>query len=127
MAGLLRFEINGVSFLMTHDRRDVPRNLEGVQAVNCGHTHRYSEDWIDGRLWLNPGSCGRVRFGGEVTHSEHVKAPNKQILLSVQAIRRAIDRDRKITFRFCFYSVFRIAMMRKRMMLSPSMEKSRPL
>ena len=22
---------------------------------------------IDGRLWLNPGSCGRSRFGGEVT------------------------------------------------------------
>ena len=64
---LLRFEIGGVHFLMTHDRRDVPRNLEGVQAVICGHTHRYSEEWIDGRLWLNPGSCGKARFGGEAT------------------------------------------------------------
>ena len=67
LAGILRFTIGGVSFLMTHDRRDVPRNLEGVQAVIYGHTHRYSEEWIDGRLWLNPGSCGRVRWGGEVT------------------------------------------------------------
>ena len=67
LAGILRFTIGGVSFLMTHDRRDVPRNLEGVQAVIYGHTHRYSEEWIDGRLWLNPGSCGRARWGGEVT------------------------------------------------------------
>lgn len=67
LAGILRFEIDGVSFLMTHDRRDVPRNLEGIQVVVCGHTHRYSEEWIDGRLWLNPGSCGRARFGGDVT------------------------------------------------------------
>ena len=67
LAGILCFEIDGVSFLMTHDRWDVPRNLEGIQVVVCGHTHRYSEEWIDGRLWLNPGSCGRARFGGDVT------------------------------------------------------------
>ena len=37
--------------------------------------------------------------------SEHVKAPNKQILLSVQAISRAIDRDRKITFKYMEYNL----------------------
>ena len=67
LAGILRFSIAGVSFLMTHDPWDVPRNLEGVQVVVCGHTHRYREETIDGRLWLNPGSCGRARFGGDVT------------------------------------------------------------
>ena len=67
LAGILRFKIAGVSFLMTHDRYDVPRNLEGIQAVIYGHTHRYSEEWADGRLWLNPGSCGYARFGGDVT------------------------------------------------------------
>ena len=67
LKGILRFEIAGVKFLMTHDRRDVPGNLEGVQAVIFGHTHQYSEEWIDGRLWLNPGSCGRARWGAEVT------------------------------------------------------------
>ncbi len=67
LAGLLRFSIAGVSFLITHDRRDVPRNLDGIQVVVCGHTHRYSEEWTEGRLWLNPGSCGRPRWGGEVT------------------------------------------------------------
>ena len=67
LAHVLRFEIAGVSFLMIHDRYDVPRNLEGIQAVIYGHSHRYSEQWIDGRLWLNPGSCGRSRFGSDVT------------------------------------------------------------
>ncbi len=67
LAGILRFEIGGVSFCMVHDRRDVPRDLTGVDAVIFGHSHRYSEEWTDGRLWLNPGSCGRSRFGGDVT------------------------------------------------------------
>ena len=67
LAGFLRFQIGGVSFYMTHDRWDVPHSLDGVDAVICGHSHRYSEEWIDGRLWLNPGSCGRARFGGDVT------------------------------------------------------------
>ena len=64
---LLQFEIGGVRFLMVHDRRDLPRRLTGTDVIIHGHTHRYSEEWIDGRLWLNPGSCGRSRFGGEVT------------------------------------------------------------
>lgn len=67
LAGILRFQIGGVRFLMTHDRWDVPHNLEGVDAVITGHTHRYSEEWADGRLWLNPGACGRSRFGSAVT------------------------------------------------------------
>ena len=67
LAGVLRFTIAGVNFLMTHDRYDVPRNLEGIQIIIYGHSHRWSEEMIDGRLWLNPGSCGRARFGGDVT------------------------------------------------------------
>ena len=67
LAGFLRFRIGGVSFLMVHDRRDAPRDLAGVDVVVCGHTHHYSEEWEDGRLWLNPGSCGRSRYGEDVT------------------------------------------------------------
>jgi len=67
LAHVLRFTIAGVSFLMAHDRYDIPRDLNGVQAVIYGHSRRYSEEWIDGRLWLNPGSCGRSRFGSAVT------------------------------------------------------------
>ena len=85
LAGILRFEIAGVSFLMTHDRYDVPRNLNGIQAVIFGHSHRYSEEWKDGRLWLNPGSCGRARFGGDITLAR-LKLQNGRIL-GVQRIQ----------------------------------------
>lgn len=84
LAGILRFSIAGVSFLMTHDPWDVPRNLEGVQVVVCGHTHRYREETIDGRLWLNPGSCGRARFGGDVTMARLLLQDGK--ILSIQRI-----------------------------------------
>lgn len=67
LAGYLVFRIGGVTFFMVHDRMDVPRDLTGVDAVIYGHSHRYSEEWIGGRLWLNPGSCGYARFGGDVT------------------------------------------------------------
>ena len=60
----LRFEIGGAEFLMTHDRAHLPRFLGEAQAVIFGHSHRYYEERIQGRLWLNPGSCGWPRFGG---------------------------------------------------------------
>ena len=76
----LRFEIEGVNFFMTHDRRNVFKspargasdaagqgNLEGVDVVIFGHSHKYFQEMVDGRLWLNPGSCGRPRFGGELS------------------------------------------------------------
>lgn len=84
LAGVLRFTIAGVSFLMTHDPRDVPRGLEGVQAVICGHTHQYRMEEIDGRLWLNPGSCGRARFGGDVTMAKMLLRDGK--ILRVERI-----------------------------------------
>ena len=62
-----RFEIAGVRFVMVHDPKHVPRDLEGTDAVIFGHTHTYTEKTADGRLWLNPGSCGPVRFGGAPT------------------------------------------------------------
>ena len=84
LAGVLWFRIAGVSFVMTHDRYDVPRNLEGVQVVIFGHSHRYSEVWSGGRLWLNPGSCGRARFGGDVTMAKMTLRNGK--ILGVQRI-----------------------------------------
>ena len=55
--------IEGVRFLMVHDRRDVPYDLNDVDVVVYGHSHQYYAEGQDGILWLNPGSCGRRRFG----------------------------------------------------------------
>lgn len=63
----LRFKIEGIEFFMTHNKKDVAWELGNSQIVIFGHSHHFFEEQIDGRLWLNPGSCGRSRFGGEVT------------------------------------------------------------
>ena len=52
---------------MTHNKKNVAWDLGTAQVVIFGHSHHYFEKMIDGRLWLNPGSCGRSRFSGEVT------------------------------------------------------------
>ena len=67
LSATLRFRIEEVVFFMTHNKRDVAWDLGDSQVVITGHTHKYLEEIKDGRLWLNPGSCGRSRFGGEVT------------------------------------------------------------
>ena len=67
LAKTLTFSIEGVKFFMVHNKRDVAWDLKDAQVVVFGHSHKYFESEIDGRLWLNPGSCGRSRFGGEVT------------------------------------------------------------
>ena len=40
----------------------------------------------------------------QILVSEHVKAKNKDMIFSVQAIRRAIDRNKKITFKYLRYN-----------------------
>lgn len=67
LAKTLRFTIEDVEFFMTHNKKDVDWNLGSAQVVLFGHTHKYFEKMIDGRLWLNPGSCGRRRFDREIT------------------------------------------------------------
>ena len=63
----LNFSVGNVKFFMVHDRKDAAWELGDTQVVIFGDSHKYFCQEIDGRLWLNPGSCGRNRFGGEVT------------------------------------------------------------
>ena len=67
LAKTLRFTIEGVEFFMTHNKKDVDWELGSAQVVVFGHTHRYFEKEIDGRLWINSGSCGKRRFDHEIT------------------------------------------------------------
>ena len=57
----------GVTFYVVHNRQEVPADLSGVDAVVFGHSHKSAEEERDGRLWLNPGSCGPRRFRQEIT------------------------------------------------------------
>lgn len=59
--------LDGIHFRMVHNRKEVPANLDGVDVVVFGHSHKYFQQEQDGVLWLNPGSCGPRRFHQEIT------------------------------------------------------------
>lgn len=63
----LTVTLGGVTFFMVHNKKEVPEDLTGVDAVVFGHSHKYLQEEKDGRLWLNPGSCGPRRFHQEIT------------------------------------------------------------
>ncbi len=63
----LAFSIGGVNFFMVHNKKDVPDDLGDAQIVVFGHSHKYFLQRQNGRLWLNPGSCGKRRFDQEIT------------------------------------------------------------
>ena len=63
----LTFQIEGCRFFMVHNKKFVPKNLTSVDVAIFGHLHKYFEETIDGRLWLNPGSCEKRRFDQEIT------------------------------------------------------------
>ena len=56
-----------MTFYLVHNKKDVPTDLTGVDVVVFGHSHNYVQKEQDGRLWLNPGSCGPRRFHQEIT------------------------------------------------------------
>ena len=63
----LTLTLGGVTFYMVHNKKELPADLTGVDAVVFGHSHKYVQEERDGRLWLNPGSCGPRRFHQEIT------------------------------------------------------------
>lgn len=63
----LTVTLDGVTFYMVHNRKEVSPDLTGVDVVVFGHSHKYVQEEKNGRLWLNPGSCGPRRFHQEIT------------------------------------------------------------
>lgn len=63
----LTVTLGGVTFFLVHNKKEVPADLSGVDVVLFGHSHKYSQEEWDDRLWLNPGSCGPRRFHQEIT------------------------------------------------------------
>lgn len=57
-------EIGEMAFYMIHDlhRLDLDPAAAGFKGVIYGHSHRPSEIWKEGVLYLNPGSAGPGRF-----------------------------------------------------------------
>lgn len=63
----LTITLEGVTFFLVHNKKEVPADLSGVDVVVFGHSHKYVQEEKGGVLWLNPGSCGPRRFHQEIT------------------------------------------------------------
>ena len=48
-------------------KKEIQNLPPDADIVIFGHSHKYLEQVIDGKLWLNPGSCGKRRFGQEIS------------------------------------------------------------
>lgn len=63
----LSFKLYGINFHMIHNKKKISGNMENADIIIYGHSHKYEEKNADGRLYLNPGSCGARRFRLPVT------------------------------------------------------------
>ena len=63
----LTITLDGVTFYMVHNKKELPATLNGVDVVVFGHSHKYVQEEKNGILWLNPGSCGPRRVHQEIT------------------------------------------------------------
>lgn len=63
----LSLALYGVRFFMVHNKKHLPKNMEGMDVIIYGHSHKYEEKRIGGQLFLNPGSCGPRRFAQPIT------------------------------------------------------------
>lgn len=57
----------GIRIFMIHNQKQIDRDLEQYDLVIYGHSHKYEEKRVEGRVWLNPGSCGPRRFRLPIT------------------------------------------------------------
>ena len=57
----------GVDFLVIHNKKQLKEDLSDKKVIIYGHTHKYHEEYKNGRLWLNPGSCGHRKPSQPIT------------------------------------------------------------
>ena len=62
----LEVQLYGRKFYMTHKKKDIPADVD-ADVVIYGHSHKYAQTYVDGTLYLNPGSCGPRRFNQPIT------------------------------------------------------------
>ena len=63
----LTVQLEGLKIFMVHNKKEIQNLPPDADIVIFGHSHKYFEQVIDGQLWLNPGSCGKRRFGQEIS------------------------------------------------------------
>ena len=62
-----RIELGGATIHIVHDIADVPKQLDGIDVVVTGHSHKPLIEHRNGVLFVNPGSAGPRRFKLPIT------------------------------------------------------------
>ncbi|MCR1950369.1 metallophosphatase family protein [Clostridium sp. DSM 100503] len=60
-------EIEGKKIYVVHEKNNINVNLEEVDIIIYGHSHKHSLETLDNVIYLNPGSCGKRRFSLPLT------------------------------------------------------------
>lgn len=63
----LVIELFGCRFYMIHNKKEITAMSEEADIIIYGHSHKYEVKELDGKVWLNPGSCGKRRFSQPIT------------------------------------------------------------
>lgn len=63
----LDITLSGFRIYMVHNKKHIRPDLQGIDFVIYGHSHKYEMVEKDGCTYLNPGSCGPRRFHLAVT------------------------------------------------------------
>lgn len=64
---MLDTELFGIRIKMIHNRKELPGDIENMDLMVFGHSHKYMDREENGIRFLNPGSCGPRRFHQPVT------------------------------------------------------------
>lgn len=62
-----RIELGGATLHVVHDIADVPKQLDGIDVVVTGHSHKPLIERRGSVLFVNPGSAGPRRFRLPIT------------------------------------------------------------
>lgn len=63
----LTVQLESLKIFMVHNKKETQNLPIDADIVVFGHSHKYFEQVIDGKLWLNPGNCGKRWFGQEIS------------------------------------------------------------
>ena len=60
-------QVEGKRIYIVHEKNNINANLEEVDIIIYGHSHKYNLEIKDNILYVNPGSCGKRRFSLPLT------------------------------------------------------------
>ena len=63
----LEIELEGYKFFMIHDLKTIKELPKGYDFIISGHSHQFDMHYKNKTTYINPGACGKKRFGLPLT------------------------------------------------------------